>query len=211
MIYLFDRMDTVAERFIMRVLPLLPPSRRAKAMRYKRNIDRDLCVMAYCLLLYGLKREYGIDEAPVFSYRENGKPCLAGYPGVFFNLSHCEAGVVCAISDIEVGIDIQNIQPGCLDIARNVCTNEELKMLERSEDPEGVFHGMWTVKESYTKQTGCGLTEPLNLLSAGALIEQGGDRVFVYRGNEYYICCFGETRCEKISQPELEEFVLASC
>lgn len=69
--------------------------------------NRDI---AYLLLRYGLRKEYGINENVVLSEGSCGKPYLSNYPFVHFNLSHCDKGVACMISDSAVGIDITSVK-----------------------------------------------------------------------------------------------------
>jgi len=152
MIYLFDDVMNIPDGVIHEAFQLMPPERRQRASRYHYIIDRDLCVLAYWLLMRGLRNEYGITEPPAFTYGKNGKPYLAGHPGVFFNVSHCRAGIVCAVSDNEVGIDIQDVRPFDMDVAKRVCTSDELETLRQSREPERLFCELWTIKESYIKQ-----------------------------------------------------------
>ena len=57
-----------------------------------------------------LSQEYGINENVVLSEGSCGKPYLSNYPFVHFNLSHCDKGVACMISDSAVGIDITSVK-----------------------------------------------------------------------------------------------------
>ena len=61
-------------------LPLLSEQRRQQALSFKHEQGRKTCAAAYLLLREGLRREYGITEAPLFEYGEYGKPHLVGYP-----------------------------------------------------------------------------------------------------------------------------------
>ena len=57
------------------------------------NKNRDTAV--YLMLRYALKNEYGICEAPDFTFGERGKPSLADEPDVRFNFSHCRNSCAC--------------------------------------------------------------------------------------------------------------------
>ena len=109
------------------------------------------------LLLSGLQMEYGLKEIPEVSYGKYGKPFFKTFEEINFNISHCERGVVCIISDKTVGIDIECINPFDRDLAEYVCTPEEMSFILSSSDPALAFTILWTKKESYCKLTGKGI------------------------------------------------------
>jgi len=192
MIYLFDDMENISADVISETFALMPHERRQRSLRYKREIDRYCCVLAYWLLLNGLKNEYGITDPPVFTYGENGKPYLDGHPDIFFNLSHCREGVVCVISNAEIGVDIQDVRPLNIDVAKRVCTISELDRISWSREPERLFCEIWTIKESFIKQQGGSITQPLKMLDAHTLFEQVNSKKICHWGNRYHLCCIGE-------------------
>lgn len=109
------------------------------------------------LLRKGLEFEYGISELPEIYLGEFGKPFFKSYPEIFFNISHCEKGVVCGISNRPIGIDIESIKPFDKDLAEYISTNSEFIRILKSPDPAIAFTVLWTEKESYCKLTGKGL------------------------------------------------------
>ncbi len=117
-----------------------------------------MSVISYLLLLYALRENYGITN-PRIAYGKYGKPYLADYPDIYFNISHYPKACVCAISDKEIGVDIQDIRPFSWDIARRVCCDNELKILESADDKPGLFTKIWSMKESYVKMTGEGISK----------------------------------------------------
>lgn len=155
-LYLFDQYEQVSEELIKRALPLLPEDRRARALRYRRKVDRDNCVITYLMLHYGLRKCYGIKSFKM-AYGEYGKPYLPNYPDVHFNISHCDRGCAVAVANCPVGVDIQDVRPFSWDVARKVCSERELKELEESAEPDKLFTKMWTIKECYGKVTGKGI------------------------------------------------------
>jgi len=151
-LYLFT--TPVPKAAVERILPMLPPERRAKALSYRFAADRDRCVFAYALLMHGLQQEYGIENPPRFSYGMNGKPYLVDFPGLFFNLSHSKSGIVCAIAEVELGVDLEPISPLDLAVAKLVCTLDELATLNDSTSPSDLFCRFWTQKEAHIKRHG---------------------------------------------------------
>lgn len=155
-IYLFEQLGMVTEEFIERMLPLLPAERRKKAMSYHQLTDCQNCVITYLMLKIALKQYFRIADFTL-QYGDYGKPLLAEYSNVYFNISHCRCGCVVAVADCPVGVDIQDIRPFSWKVAGKVCCKKELELLEKSPDRSKEFTRMWAMKESYTKMTGQGL------------------------------------------------------
>ena len=85
-------------------------------------------------------------------YNEYGKPYLKDNQ-LYFNISHCDDYTVLAISNSEVGVDIEKITMKKRIIDR-ICTDEEKRIIKTPED----FTIIWVKKESYVKYLSIGLT-----------------------------------------------------
>ena len=158
---------SVSEKELQADILQLPAWRREKVLSFKFLIDRVLCAKAYLMLKQGLKEAYGIDCNPVFDYIGHDKPVLRDYPDIHFNLSHCHKGVACAISDMPVGIDIEEIQfdeP----VAARVFNADEYARIKECASPAEKFTELWTTKESYLKLTGQGICMDLKNVIADA-------------------------------------------
>ena len=159
MVYIFDRLDQYTDEAYEAHLSSLPGWRREKALQYKKLDDRKRSVLAFVLLQHALREEYGITEVPEFVYNEFGKPSFQNLP-VHFSISHCKDAVACAVSDHNIGIDVESIVPYNPDVARRVCTAAELEILEQSDNKDAEFIKLWTVKEAISKYEGMGLSLP---------------------------------------------------
>lgn len=166
MMYLFDNMVSFSDPLFWRSLKVIPKERADKAMKFTNMIDRKLSVIAYLLLAGGMKKEYGVVEELVFGFGEQEKPYLLHYPEIFFNISHCKQGVVCAISREAVGIDIEEVIPYDDDVARYISSEAEYNHLRNSNNPALAFCKLWTVKESVLKFTGQGICTDLKSVLA---------------------------------------------
>lgn len=95
---------------------------------------------------------------------EKGKPYLQGINGVFFNLSHSGDWLACAFSNREVGIDIEKRGKARMGVAHRFFHFKELQQLDAIEGyrQDILFYNLWSIKESFLKYTGTGLTRPLN-------------------------------------------------
>ena len=160
-IYLYDDVSGLSDELFRRSLRVLSPERAEKACRFREAGDRKLSVTAYLLLAHGLRKEYGIMEKLDFEYGENGKPYLKNHPEIFFNLSHCPCGVVCALSSRETGVDIEAVTEYDPDLAAFVCNGSEHEQIRRAESPALEFAKLWTAKESVLKCTGQGISNDL--------------------------------------------------
>ena len=165
MVYIFDRLDQYTDEAYEAHLSSLPAWRREKALQYKKLDDRKRSVLTFVLLQRALREEYGITEIPEFVYNEFGKPSLSNLP-IHFSLSHCKDAVACAVSDHNIGIDVESIVPYNPDVARRACTADEQKLLEQSSNMDVEFIKLWTVKEAISKYEGMGLSLPFAEIDA---------------------------------------------
>ena len=153
-LYLCDDLPAPGSGFVAEHLPRLPPFRQEKCARYHRDSDKIACIVSYLLLSKGLREHYGLESSGEFSCNRHGKPYLKDHPEVFFNLSHCKCGVACALANVEVGVDIQDVRPFSASLARRICSEREQRELSASADPAKLFCRFWTEKESYAKAWG---------------------------------------------------------
>ena len=164
MLYLNDDIDGFD---LEQALPLLSAQRREQTLRFRYELGRKTCAMAYLLLCDALRREYAIDERPVFEYGEHGKPVLVGHPDIHFNFSHCHAAVACYVSDRPVGIDVESIRSYKESLARYTMSDAELQQIVRSQRPDVEFIRLWTMKEAVLKLSGMGIHDDLHSVLAG--------------------------------------------
>ena len=158
-------LDQLEEQYLS-WLPHLPPARQEKLLLYCFAKDRWLCAAAYMLLLHGLQEEYGLTEDQiVMEIADSGKPYLSSHPHIYFNLSHCDAGVACGISNAPIGIDVESVRKIDNRVANRVLSASEQEILAHSKNSTHTFTIMWTLKESWLKATGYGLSYALNQVS----------------------------------------------
>ena len=95
------------------------------------------------LLEYAVSRLYriGTDELSR-SKGEHGKPFFQRHPEIHFNISHSGDLVVCAVSDFEIGIDIQEKERLHIElIAKKIMSRDEHERFLVSHSPEEFFFG----------------------------------------------------------------------
>ncbi|MBQ2636495.1 MAG: 4'-phosphopantetheinyl transferase superfamily protein [Methanobrevibacter sp.] len=134
---------------------LLPQNRKDKVDGFRFDKDKKLSCGAY-LLLKKLLNEKNITQ-PSFKFKKYGKAYISNHENIHFNLSHSGKIVVCAISDMEVGVDVEYNDPTIdLNIAKHYFYNSEYENIMNSKNPSNEFFKYWVLKESYMKYTGLG-------------------------------------------------------
>lgn len=76
MVYIFENINTVTNDLLKKFDSLYTEERKIKSGKYCREDDKKKSLIAYILLLYALKKEYGIFEKLYFDYGKNNKPFL---------------------------------------------------------------------------------------------------------------------------------------
>lgn len=123
------------------------------------------------LLRRALREQYGIDcgdgRKPDLIEGAHGKPYLREYPQIQFNISHCMGLAVLAVGECSVGIDVEYVRPYREPLLKRVLSAAELRQMEAAGEAgrEELFFRFWTLKESYVKAVGCGITVPLQDIS----------------------------------------------
>lgn len=98
-----------------------------------------------------------------------GKPYLAGYPKIHFNISHSGDWAVCALAAMPCGVDIQERRPISSErIVERTMNAKEQRQIREAEDSTGEFIRLWTYKESCIKLSGEGLHQDMKTLKAPA-------------------------------------------
>lgn len=145
------------EPVFKRKLAQVSEGRREKVLSYKVREDQKRSLAAGLLLEYIIgERGYSGQQVEV---GENGKLYLPEVDDFFFSLSHSGKYAACVISDVPVGVDIQQKRETKANIARRFFQNAEVEMIEKQskENQADLFFRYWTGKESYLKLTGKGI------------------------------------------------------
>ncbi|MEI5992045.1 hypothetical protein A5881_003601 [Enterococcus termitis] len=139
--------------------------RRESISKYKFISDKKRALIAGLLIRAMLKEIVPEYYNAINFFKNNyGKPYIKGVPELYFNISHSGDYVCCAVSDEEVGIDVERINLS-IDI-RNFKTffpeEEWCQIISKSKNSIDNFFSLWTLKESYVKKIGKGLSKNLN-------------------------------------------------
>lgn len=172
------------------LLALVSPQKRNKTGKFKFFEDAQRCLLGDLLARYAICNKLGVKNSKLaFSNNKYGKPVLLQPEGIFFNISHSGDWVVCAVSNEPVGIDVEMIKPVEFNtIARRFFTETEYNDLMSKENNERLkyFYTLWTLKESYIKAVGKGLSIPLNSFS----IQIENRNIMINTCSEFNPCFF---------------------
>lgn len=141
----------------------LSEGRKKRLLAIQDAAYRKQVIMSEFLLRYMLKKFCGVvwEEVKVLEGRY-GKPYIYGKnEKIKFNISHTDKAVICAISNDEIGVDIEKVKPlEYKKISRIFTSEEQTKII--SSDSLAMFYEVFTKKEAYTKMLGVGLNMPFN-------------------------------------------------
>ena len=140
-------------------------------------------------------------------YNEYSKPYKDN--GLFFNISHSDSFIIIAVSDSEIGIDIEKVRTMKNDVIRYALSDEEYNRMDTIDD----FFSMWTIKESVGKCIGIGLTQGIkNIPTESEKTFMGHNLTsFSYKMHDYVIGVTYEgfnAKDIKFDQVKIEELVV---
>ena len=148
--------DAVFEAHLKNV----PAFRQKKINRLKFRKDKNLSLGAGLVCSYALnKAGFDINDAG-FEYGPDGKPVLKNIQGLHISLSHSESIALCAVSDENVGADVEYISDFNEGICKRFFSKKEQEYILNCENPDlkrERFFRIWVLKESYVKFTGRGI------------------------------------------------------
>lgn len=150
---------------------LMTPAEHERQRRFHFQKDRHQFLVARALLRTTLSRYTGIDPRGwEFAANAYGRPEIVqplGVERLRFSISHTEGLIACAVTrGGEVGVDVENLKRSgdYMEIAERVFSPFEIAQIYGlPKDRQYLrFFEYWTLKESYIKARGLGLSIPLN-------------------------------------------------
>ena len=162
------------EALLARYHGFLNPEEAHQQQRFHFERHRHQYLITRAVIRSLLSR-YHPSVAPAewcFEKNQYGRPHLdpKHHSPLRFNISHTEGLIACAlVLDREIGVDVENLSRGgdLVDIADRFFSPAEVADLHRvpAEGQSDRFFDYWTLKESYIKARGMGLSIPLEQFS----------------------------------------------
>ncbi len=149
------------------LLKLLDNDELVRYKRYQNATSARQFLLGRLLLRHVLKKHYKVANCDIkIAYNKHGKPALI-LDDIHFNIAHSGDWVVCVVDNSSVGIDIEKIGKFRPAVAKRLFSTDEQKVLMMHENSarNDFFYSLWTLKESYSKAIGRGLTIPFNTFS----------------------------------------------
>ena len=153
----------------LQMLSYISESQRHRYERFYFEDDKKRFLYGNVLSRYFVGKKLNqAGETIEFDSNPFGKPYVKGFPFIHFNISHSGEWVVFAIGNSEVGVDIEQIKPTDMQVARRFFTQNEYKTITATREEERLkaFYLIWTMKESYIKYLGKGLSIQLDSFEA---------------------------------------------
>lgn len=188
------------------LMPWLPTSSREKLRKISVTSARLQSAAGEILARYAVCKHTGLNNSEInIQVGPKGKPFIAGAAAIQFNLSHSGKYVACIVYPGKAGIDIERVRSVNYRVAERYFTNQEYESMQLLDEPEKLRHFfvLWTLKESFLKAIGTGLTRSLGSFTVVRDNETfkllgnrtGGYRLFTYIPDKDYrlsVCVKGK-------------------
>ncbi len=137
--------------------------KKEKIAKYKNNITKVRSIIGEIILSELLTKNKLSYNDLKYNINEYGKPYIKN-KNLFFNISHSFDYVVVAISNNEIGIDIEKVRKTSLNIINKIATKKEKKYILSTPNKinERIFK-IFTLKEAYFKMLGKDLKKLLEI------------------------------------------------
>lgn len=142
---------------------ILPKLKKEKIDKYKHYKTKATSIIGE-IILKELLSKYNFSYNNLDYYINNyGKPYIKN-SYLYFNISHSFDYIITAISQKEIGIDIEKIRKTLLNTINHFATENEKKYILSSKNniEERIFK-IYTLKEAYFKMIGSNLNNILNI------------------------------------------------
>lgn len=167
-IYAVEILD-ISEDMLNKLYSLIDLRKVSKVKKFINKKDKIRTLIGEILIRTIIIEELGIRNDNIrFEKNSYGKPYIKEYTQFNFNISHSGNFVVCAIDNNPIGIDIEEVKYiEYEDIAKNFFTTNEFDYIAKNDPYSSLsrFYEIWTLKESFIKCCGQGLSIPLKSFS----------------------------------------------
>ncbi|MBQ9987713.1 MAG: 4'-phosphopantetheinyl transferase superfamily protein [Erysipelotrichales bacterium] len=160
---LYDNINHYSQEEYNEFLKLIRQDKRERIAKILHKEDQYRSILGEILLIKLLK-EFNIEYNSIhITTNQYGKPYIQDLD-VYYSISHSHEYVICAISNKEIGIDIEKIRHIAPVTLKQYATTNEIEYITSIDKLyERRCFEIFTLKESYFKCMGCDLREILNV------------------------------------------------
>lgn len=166
-----------------RLMSFVSSEKQARIKKYRMHEDVLRALFGDLMIRYVICTKQNLtNEDLVFKLNDYGKPYLLGNTDFHFNISHSGQWVVCIADSSPAGIDVEGIRGMDIKIAERFFSKDELIDINSKQPCDRVdyFFQLWTLKESYIKACGKGMSIPLDSFS----IRMAANNIYVEDSNK---------------------------
>lgn len=171
----FVKIEDISEEDFKNIMDKINSDKREKIHKFIFIKDKIRALVSEILLRTIFIKDFGLSDKNIeISRNEYGKPYLQEYEEFNFNISHSGDFVVCAIDSNPIGVDIEQITDiDFKSIMKSFFQEDDIEFVLSGDESQQLhrFYDIWTLKESYIKAEGKGLSIPLR--SFGFKINDG--------------------------------------
>ncbi len=158
-IYIFNIRQRIDEKKKMLLLANISPETRKRIERFRLEDDKLRCLYGESIVRMKSSKLLGIPQNEIeISRTYYGKPYIRNEQALSYNLSHSGDWIICAFGLSDVGVDIEQMVSDNEEIVRGFFTPQEIRWWNNSNDKIYSFYQLWTMKESFVKYNGMGLS-----------------------------------------------------
>ena len=168
-VHLLELNKHLSQDVSTKLMQMISSEKRERINQFHCIEDAERSLLGDVLVRKLIKDKLGVANHLIkFSANEYGKPFLENAPHFHYNLSHSGKYIACAISDVPVGIDVEELKPINMRIAERFFSSGEVEYIlsKPGKEQKEAFYSIWTMKEAYIKYKGKGLGIPLNSFNA---------------------------------------------
>ena len=165
-VYNYKNVKKISQNKFNYMFNVLSDEERGRIKRFKYKKDRESRIISRFLLRKILSASLKTEASKIKLINDKyDKPVLI-YPKIknfHFNVSHSGEYIVMTVNKKgRVGIDIEKIKSIDLSVSESCFTKNEINYLYSKKGEENKrFYKLWTLKESFVKAIGEGLSYPL--------------------------------------------------
>lgn len=145
------------------LLAMASEEKRRRIEKFIHKADAYRTLLADAIVRRQLAEWLQLDAAAItFSSNAYGKPFAVQATGLHFNTTHSERWVAAVFNENPCGIDVEHIKSSDpLALAKRYFSRLEYEAIQTSREQVKAFYTYWSMKESYIKALGLGLSKEL--------------------------------------------------